>query len=178
VRKTLTALGLIVLVTAACQNGKGGSAEPGGTVPASSSPSASERAYSAPAPALETAGVAAAAAVHKIDVKLKMHNGQCVAEDPGATRVRRGDSVRWKYKNNCNQKKKQKIDRKNAPISGDCGQDTEVEAAQEKEGKDCTVNANAPQGTHKYGIAGDVALDPELDIPPPPPSPQPTPRAQ
>lgn len=152
------ALGLIVLAAAAC-NGQGGP-ETRASAPASTAPS----------PAGETAGLrATTGTTHKINVKLKKQNGVCVAEDPGKETVLPGDAVRWKYKNDCGEKKTQKIDRLTAPISGDCDKGTDLEHGEEKEGKDCIVDAGAAPGVYKYKIDGSVVLDPELDIPPPPP---------
>ena len=154
------ALGLIMLATAACDNRESGGSGAGRSTPATN----------APAAASQKAGLAAGTgASHKISVKLKKQNGQCVVEDPGAEIVQPGDYVRWKYKNQCGAKKTEKINRKGAPISGDCDKDTDLEDGDEKEGKDCIVDPLASPGKYKYGIDGSVVLDPELDIPPPPP---------
>jgi plastocyanin len=152
------ALGLIMLATAACGDRPPARQETVGTPQASGTPEA------------KASLAASVAANHKISVKLKKDKtGTCVVEDPGRTRVGPGDKVRWKYRNQCGMKKKERVDRKNAPISGNCEYETEIEDGDEKEGDDCTVDANATVGVYPYGIAGDAALDPELEIPPPPP---------
>ena len=172
-RKTI-ALAMLVPLVAACNGRPPGRQDSGGAQSPSSSPQAAARTHAA------KAGV-------KIDVKLKRNSsGICVPEDPLSTEVSPGETVRWKFKNQCQQgKKKQKIDPKTAPISGNCKNVTEVEDGQENEGGDCTVDEDAAPGTYKYKIDGDAVLDPELVIPQPPPppggtkpTPTPTPEAK
>lgn len=96
-----------------------------------------------------------------------------------------GDPIHWHYKNKCHPKKKEHIAPMKAPFGGDCTKDTEVDEpgganGNEADSDPCQVHKNAADGHYKYAVEGDVAKDPELDIPPPvtgspTPTPAPTP---
>jgi hypothetical protein len=106
-----------------------------------------------------------------------------VSPDPAGANP--GDAIHWHYKNKCRPKKKERIAPMAAPFSGSCTNDTEVGEPGSANGNEadsgpCQVDKNAADGHYKYAVDGDVAKDPELDIPPPvtgspTPTPAPTP---
>lgn len=121
----------------------------------------------------------------KINVRLEPVGTECrVTYVDTPVTVHTDETVYWRYKNKCREKKAQRIDPLTVPIDGDCKKDTQVNEDGNANGNEADSGECKPlapsNGPRKYKIDGDAVLDPELDIEPPvltggSPAPTPTP---